>query len=119
MFGCRFISALSGTAARSSVRTLARPPAYRPIGVRTASQRKASGIGILLRTDLLYDLIGAAKQRDRDGQAERLGGLEVDGEFHLGRLLDWQIGGLRTLEDARRVVAAELGGGHDVGAVAH
>src|SRR3954467_2958207 len=63
MFGCRFISALSGTAARSSVRTLARPPAYRPIGVRMASQRKASGIGILLKTDLLYRFTGTEEQR--------------------------------------------------------
>ena len=44
--GWRFISALIGTAARSSVRTLASAPAYRPMGVRIASQTKASAMTI-------------------------------------------------------------------------
>jgi hypothetical protein len=33
-------------------------------------------------------LVGAAKQRQRDGQAERLGGLEVDDELNFCGLLD-------------------------------
>src|SRR5260221_3734866 len=41
----------------------------------------------------LFDhLVGAAEQRDRNGDAERLGGLEIDDEFHLGGLLDRQGG---------------------------
>src|SRR5215469_695171 len=48
---------------------------------------------------LFDDLVGAAEQRVWDGEAERLGGLEVDDELELCRLLDWQIGRLRTLQD--------------------
>src|SRR6185503_13184971 len=42
--GCFAISALIGTAARSSARTLASEPPKRPIGVRTASQMNTSRI---------------------------------------------------------------------------
>src|SRR5262249_24106650 len=38
------------------------------------------------------DLICAQQQRRRDGQPERLGGLEVDDEFERGGLLDGQVG---------------------------
>src|SRR5262252_3073330 len=48
---------------------------------------------------LFDDLVGVAEQRVWDGEAERLGGLEVDDELELCRLLDWQIGRLRTLQD--------------------
>src|SRR5258708_28691065 len=48
----------------------------------------------------LFDhLVGAAEQRDRNGDAERLGGLEVDDEFHLGGLLDRQGGRALPPED--------------------
>ena len=40
--GLRSISAINGTAPRSSARTPASTPPYRPMGVRTASQMKAS-----------------------------------------------------------------------------
>jgi hypothetical protein len=36
----------------------------------------------------LNHLIGGGQQRFRDGEAERLGGLEVDGKFEFRRLLD-------------------------------
>jgi hypothetical protein len=46
----------------------------------------------------LFDhLIGAGEQRGRHRQAQRLGGLEIDREFDLRRLLDRQIGWLLTL----------------------
>ena len=45
--GCFAISALIGTAARSSARTLASEPPKRPIGVRTASQMNTSRIEFL------------------------------------------------------------------------
>src|SRR5471030_2394853 len=49
----------------------------------------------------LFDhLVGLRKQRWGDREAERLGGLEVDHQFVLGRHLHWKVGGLLALEDA-------------------
>ena len=33
------------------------------------------------------------------GQAQRLGGVEIDYQLEYGRLLEWQIGGFGALED--------------------
>jgi hypothetical protein len=42
-----------------------------------------------LQKVLLFDqLVGGRQQRFRDGQAERLGGFQVDDELELGRLHD-------------------------------
>ena len=54
----------------------------------------------------LDHLIRPQQQRRRDRQAERLGGLEVDDQLELGRLLDGEVGGLRALED----LVHEVGG---------
>src|SRR6516164_2885770 len=43
----------------------------------------------------LNDLVGGGQQRFRDGEAEGLGGFEVDDQFELGRLFDRDIGRLR------------------------
>src|SRR5271165_3289081 len=45
------------------------------------------------------DLVGAGEDRLRHGQAERLGGLQIDDQLEGGRLLDRQIGGLGALEN--------------------
>src|SRR5262249_55758665 len=46
------------------------------------------------RARSLFDhLVGAGEQRWRDGQAERLGGDQIDDEIELGRLLDRQVAG--------------------------
>src|SRR5271166_659736 len=53
------------------------------------------------QTASLFDhFVGTGKQRQRHGEAERLGGLEIDGKLELGRQLDRQVGGSGALEDA-------------------
>src|SRR6266852_2793167 len=61
---------------------------------------------------LLDDFIRPLQQRRRDCQAEGLGGLEVDNQLELGRLLDGEIAGLGALEDLVDVASsmAELVG---------
>ena len=48
---------------------------------------------------LLDHLIRPLQKRRRDRQAEGLGGLEVDDQLELRRLLDGQLGGLGALEN--------------------
>src|SRR5262245_20113119 len=47
----------------------------------------------------LEDLVRTGQQRRRDRQAERLGGLQVDHQLELCRLLDGEIGGPRAFQD--------------------
>src|SRR5512133_3712310 len=53
--------------------------------------------------DLLDHLISAGKQRGRHSEAERLGGLEIDHQLILCRLLHGQVSGLLAVEDAMHV----------------
>src|SRR5262249_15815551 len=47
--------------------------------------------------DRLFDhLVSNGKKPRRHGAAERLGGVEIDYEFELGWLKNWQVGGLGT-----------------------
>jgi len=62
---------------------------------------------------LFDDLGGASEDRWRHGEAERLGGVEIDHQLECRRLLYRQVGRLRTLEDPARVIA-ELGCDGDV-----
>src|SRR5262249_10875831 len=49
----------------------------------------------------LFDhLVGAGEQLVRHSEAEQPRGLGVDDQLELGRLQDWQVGRLRSLEDA-------------------
>src|SRR3954469_9812943 len=56
---------------------------------------------------LFNRLVGTGEKRLWHGQAERLGGLQIDHQLKLGRLLDWQIGRPLAVEDLS-YVAAEL-----------
>ena len=51
---------------------------------------------------LLDDLVGGREQRRRDGEAERLSGLQVDDEVELGQLDDRQVGRFLPLKDAAK-----------------
>jgi hypothetical protein len=48
---------------------------------------------------LLDHLIRPLQERGRDRQAEGLGGLQVDDQLELGRLLDGQVAGLGSFQD--------------------
>jgi len=58
------------------------------------------------RARRLDDLVRSHENRLRDREAERLGGLEVDDQLELSRLLDGEISRLGTLEDL-----VDVGGG--------
>ena len=56
----------------------------------------------------LDHLIGAGEKRGRDGEAERLGGREIDDELEPRWLLDRHLGGRGALEDAIHITRAAL-----------
>src|SRR5262249_39626391 len=44
-------------------------------------------------------LVGAGEQRRRHGEAERIGGREINKEIEFGRLLDRELGWLRSAQN--------------------
>ena len=71
--------------------------------------------------DPTYSITSSARPSSgsRDGEAERLGGLEVDDQLDFGRLLDRQIGGLLALENPAGVDAGLAIGIGNARSVAH
>jgi hypothetical protein len=53
----------------------------------------------------LDHLVGAAEQRERECDAKRLGGLEIDDELDFCRLLNRQVGRLLALQNSSNVIA--------------
>src|SRR5262245_40752463 len=74
-----------------------------------ASQQKAS----------LENLIGTAGQRQRNGDAERTGGLHVDVQLDFGGLHDRQVGRLLALENPPGVDAHHMVIIRNAASVAH
>src|SRR5215471_2926363 len=64
-------------------------------------------------------LVGAAGQGQRDGDAKRLGGLEVDVKLDLRGLLHRQISGLLALENAPGIDSSQAASVGSESAIAH
>ena len=75
-------------------------------GVTAGDIAQGAGTRSLQQKLALFDhLVGTAEQRDWEGDAERLGSLEVKDQLDFRRLLDWQIGRLFTLQNSTSIDA--------------
>src|SRR6516164_7797757 len=75
-------------------------PMPTPLFTHVADLRPEKIVHRSSRRPLLNHLVGSGQQRFRDGEAERLGRFHVDGKPVFGRRLYWQVGGLRSFENA-------------------
>src|SRR6266511_3519587 len=74
---------------------------------------------LTLSEPLLDHLVGAAEQRERHREAERLGRLHVDDQLDFRGLLDRQVSRLLALEDAADIDAGLVIRIGKIGSVAH
>jgi hypothetical protein len=56
-----------------------------------ATQHMTRAARLINARSLLDHLVGAPEQRQRDGETERLGGLEIDNELDFCKQLDRQV----------------------------
>ena len=64
-----------------------------PTGFRPRAQPVKTSLPTLRGRELLEHLVGAAEQREREGDAERLPDLQVDHQLKLRRVLRRQVAG--------------------------
>src|SRR5712692_4718126 len=83
----------------------ARSPASTTSTDRAWAMAGASSPSTARRGNLLDDAVGLHRHNLRDRPAELLGGAGVDNELERGRLLDRQIGGLCSFQDAVEVIS--------------
>src|SRR5262249_23268291 len=67
-------------------------------------ERKRGGKERASTMPSLDDLVGTAEDRQRNGQAERIGGLQIDDQLEFRRLLDREIGRVGALQGPVDVV---------------
>src|SRR5437870_754166 len=88
------------------------------VGRKSRGPVSSSRVGRTPVHNSFDDLIGASKDRLRYGEAECLGGLEIDDQLEFGRLLDWQVGRFGAFEDLSDVTAGLTIRRHQVRSVA-
>src|SRR5580704_11734888 len=72
------------------------------------------------RHELLFDhLVSAGEQRRRYGKAKCLRSRQIDDQFELGGLFDWDVSGLRPAQYLVDVIGAPPPKVHEVRAIGH
>src|SRR5215467_8240548 len=71
-----------------------------------ASNRSINSLLDHLGLSLFDDLVGAQQERFWDRQAKRLGGRQIDDEIELCRLLDRDVGWLRSAQNLVDIVSS-------------